>query len=46
MREGEEFEIFDEEGEATESKPKESSEADEPAPKFAWWLERKAAPQI
>ena len=35
VREGEEFEIFDEEGGATESKPEESSEADEPAPKFA-----------
>ena len=35
VREGEEFEIFDEEGEATESKPEASSEADEPAPKFA-----------
>jgi Cd2+/Zn2+-exporting ATPase len=35
VREGEEFEIFDEEGEATGSKPEESSEADEPAPKFA-----------
>ena len=35
VREGEEFEIFDEEGEVTESKPEESSEADEPAPKFA-----------
>ena len=35
VREGEEFEIFDEEGRATKSKPEESSEADEPAPKFA-----------